>query len=87
MSSFEWFAFWVALILLLALSLTSTQDWWKLIKRAYHRAIMVYKWQPFTVYITGMPDSHRSSKSHDSEMSSEPMFKHKVFPRSRRSTF
>lgn len=86
MSSFEWFAFWIALILLLALSITSTKDWWKIAKRAYHKAIMLYKWQPFLVYITGEPDTHKSSKVHAGDNSNEPMFKHKIFPRSRRST-
>lgn len=86
MTGFESLTFWGAMILLLILSLTTMDEWWKGVKKIYAKFVEVFKWQPYLGYIIGDTHSRRVIRGGRRHFH-EQVMGNQIFPRSRRTTY
>ena len=87
MTDFEKLTFWVIILLLCLVSLTTLGELRRFVKRAYRHTVDVMKWYPYLPFITNREEKGKHHQPVDSsEFSSLGALRRRIFPRSRRST-
>ncbi|MGC9330130.1 MAG: hypothetical protein ACP5I1_21015 [Candidatus Hinthialibacter sp.] len=86
--TYDELVFWILIVMLCLITLTTGRDWWGVVKRFYRHAVDVWKWSPYLGYITGNASKHKKLKIPESELGTHHSLSDSknIFPRSRRST-
>ncbi|MBN2329758.1 MAG: hypothetical protein JXR73_21635 [Candidatus Omnitrophica bacterium] len=86
--TYDELVFWILIVMLCLITLTTGRDWWRVVQRIYRHAVDVWKWSPYLKYITGVSNKRKKLKIPESELGAHHGVcdQKNIFPRSRRST-